>query len=61
VIIGAVASLKSEDDYRRLADRFAVRRTNPKFWEFSDLLQAAEARMDQADRGLVDYNRLENR
>ncbi|HUI19565.1 MAG TPA: fatty acid cis/trans isomerase [Methylocella sp.] len=59
--IGAVASLKSEDDYRRLGDRFMVRRTDPRFWEFSDLLQAAEARMDQADRGLLDYNRLENR
>ena len=59
--IGAVASLNSEDDYRRLGDRFAVRRTDPKFWEFSDLLQAAEAQMDQADRGLLDYNRLESR
>jgi Fatty acid cis/trans isomerase (CTI) len=59
--IGAVASLNSEDDYRRLGDHFAVRRTDPKFWEFSDLLQAAEAQMDQADRGLLDYNRLENR
>jgi Fatty acid cis/trans isomerase (CTI) len=59
--IEAVASLKSEDDYRRMGDRFMVRRTDPRFWEFSDLLQAAEARMDQADRGLLDYNRLENR
>jgi hypothetical protein len=59
--IAAVASLTSEDDYRRLGDRFAVRRTDPKFWEYSDLLQATEARMDQADRGLLDYNRLENR
>ncbi|MGC1864317.1 MAG: fatty acid cis/trans isomerase [Methylocystis sp.] len=59
--VQAVSSLKSEDDYRRLSDRFAVRRTDPKFWEFSDLLQAAEAGMSQADRGLLDYNRLENR
>ena len=58
---GAVASLESEDDYRRLVDRFAIRRTDPKFWAFSDRLQAAEAHMDQADRGLLDYNRLENR
>ena len=57
----AVASLQSEDDYRRLAARFAIRRTEPKFWEFSDRLQAAEAHMDQADRGLLDYTRLENR
>ena len=57
----AVSSLKSEDDYRYLSDRFAVRRTDPKFWELSDLLQAAEAGISQADRGLLDYNRLENR
>jgi hypothetical protein len=59
--IERVASLQSEDDYRRLGDRFAVRRMDPKFWEFSDLLQAAEAREDQTDHGLLDYNHLENR
>ncbi len=59
--VQAVSPLKSEDDYRRLSDRFAVRRTDPKFWEFSDLLQAAEAGTGRADRGLLDYNRLENR
>jgi hypothetical protein len=59
--VQAVSSLKSEEDYRYLSDRFAVHRTDPKFWEFSDLLQAAEAGMSQSDRGLLDYNRLENR
>jgi hypothetical protein len=49
--VQAVSSLKSEDDYRRLSDRFGVRRTDPNFWRFSDLLQAAEAGMSQADRG----------
>ncbi len=59
--IQAVSSLKSEDDYRRLSDRFSVHRTDARFWEFSDLLQAAEAGTGLADRGLLDYNRLENR
>jgi hypothetical protein len=36
--VQAVSSLKSEVDYGYLSDRFAVRRTDPKFWEFSDLL-----------------------
>jgi len=57
----AIAGLRTEQDYAALSARFAVRRTDPGFWEFSDALQAAEARMDQADRGLLDYNRLENR
>ena len=43
--VQAVSSLKSEVDYGYLSYRFAVRRTDPKFWEFSDLLQAAEAAM----------------
>ncbi len=57
----AIAALASEDDYRRLGDRFALRRTDADFWAFSDRLQAAEARRDQSDRGLLDYSRLENR
>ncbi len=59
--VQAVATLNSEDDYRRLSERFAVRRTDPRFWDFSDRLQAAEGRMDQRDGGLLDYSRLENR
>ena len=37
----AVRGLKSESDYRALADRFAVRRTNPAFWAHSDAVQDA--------------------
>ena len=37
----AVAGLASEADYRKLADRFAVRRTNPQFWAASDALHEA--------------------
>ncbi|MBL8447299.1 MAG: fatty acid cis/trans isomerase, partial [Zoogloeaceae bacterium] len=39
-----IAGLASEEDYRRLADRFAVRRTAPDFWAVSDDLHAAYAR-----------------
>ena len=31
----------SEADYRKLADRFAVRRTNPQFWAASDAMHDA--------------------
>lgn len=57
----AIAGLKSEADYRRLADRFALRRTNPEFWAFSDALHAAARQVGRPDGGLFDYNRLENR
>jgi hypothetical protein len=59
--IQAIAKLDADDDYKHLVERFAVRRTDPNFWKFSDRLQAEEARMELRDRGLLDYNRLENR
>ena len=57
----AAAALGSETDYRRLADRFAVRRTDPAFWAASDELLAAYASWATTEAGLFDYSRLENR
>ncbi|KAB2912155.1 MAG: fatty acid cis/trans isomerase [Dechloromonas sp.] len=57
----AIAGLASEADYRRLADRFAVRRTAPDFWKLSDELHDAYARLAPIEAGILDYNRLENR
>jgi hypothetical protein len=57
----AVQSLTSESDYRKLADRFAIRRTNKQFWTYSDSLQDANAELNPIDGGLFDYNRFENR
>ncbi len=60
-LANAIGSLASEDDYRKLADRYAVRRTNPRFWATSDELMDAYARWGGVEAGLFDYNRLENR
>jgi hypothetical protein len=57
----AVRALSFEADYRALADRFAIRRTHPQFWTYSDALQDAYVRLAPAEAGLFDYNRLENR
>ncbi len=59
--VAAAAKLDGNDDYEHLVERFAVRRTDPNFWKFSDQLQAEEMRHGLPDRGLLDYNRLENR
>jgi len=59
--IKAVAGLTSEEDYRKLAERFAVRRTSADFWSHSDRLHQAYRRAAPIDSGLFDYNRLENR
>ncbi len=57
----AIGELSSEDDYRALADRHAVRRTDPAFWEYSDEIQSAHLQQAPISAGLLDYNRFENR
>jgi hypothetical protein len=57
----AVQGLSSESDYRALADRFGIRRTNPAFWTYSDALQDAYAHLTRGGAALLDYNRFENR
>ncbi|HRE87488.1 MAG TPA: fatty acid cis/trans isomerase, partial [Accumulibacter sp.] len=60
-LAAAIGSLSSEDDYRALADRYVVRRSNPRFWQASDELQEAHLQFSPIGSGLLDYNRLENR
>lgn len=57
----AIKATQTEADYRALADRYAVRRTNPAFWAFSDALQRDYLRWEPVKGGILDYNRLENR
>jgi len=59
--VDAMSRLGSQSDYADLAGRFAVRRTNPGFWAFSDALNAANERAQPLAAGILDYNRLENR
>ena len=56
-----VRGLKSEADYRALATRFAVRRTNPAFWAHSDAVRDAYRQWAPDEAALFDYNRFENR
>ena len=60
-LVARVSALASEADYRALADRFLVRRSDPRFWSASDDLIDAYLRSDPAEAGLLDYGRLENR
>lgn len=57
----AIASLKDERDYSRLADRFAVRRSSREFWPHFDAVSAAARRQSPLESGLFDLNRLEDR
>lgn len=53
--------LDGDADFRRLLDRYGVRRTSEDFWRFSDGLQQAYLESEPITAGLLDYNRLENR
>jgi hypothetical protein len=55
-----IANLKSQDDYKQLLDKYAIRRSSEQFWEFSDQMNAAQQRAHPISFGLLDYNRLDN-
>jgi hypothetical protein len=59
--VARVISLTSEEDYRLLKDKYGIRRSDPRFWQFSDQLHEDYYSTDPADAALLDYNRLENR
>lgn len=56
----AIASVSSKEDWKRLMDRYGVRRNNPAFWEFSDQLHKAQADVSPITAAFFDYNRLQN-
>ncbi|MGY0614762.1 fatty acid cis/trans isomerase [Vibrio sp. FJH11] len=55
------SSIKNEDDYVNLLDRFAIRRSSEKFWPFSDRIHHWYRANQPIEFGLLDYNRFENR
>ena len=60
--VDTVAALESENDYQtKLAARYAIRRTDARFWPHSDQLLAAFREQAGVDAALFDYNRFENR
>ncbi|GAB6141679.1 fatty acid cis/trans isomerase [Methylosoma difficile] len=59
--IATVKKLNSTAAYTDLTALFAVRRTNPKFWEHYDTLLAAYRKTFPVEAGLFDLNRIENK
>jgi hypothetical protein len=60
-LVQAIASLRSEEDYSRLLDRFGVRRTDASFWSVSDQIVAEYRKAEPITAGVLDYSRYENR
>ncbi|MFY8327916.1 fatty acid cis/trans isomerase [Pseudoalteromonas sp. ZZD1] len=53
--------MQVEADYKALKSKFAIRRTHPQFWQYSDILHNVAKQYRGIEYGLFDYNRLENR
>jgi len=59
--INRVMSLSSEEDYAKLKTKYGIRRTNSRFWSYSDELHHALEKESTVDYGMLDFSRLENR
>lgn len=54
-------NMRSEADYRTLRDTYAIRRSHPDFWAFSDGVHRWYFENQLEEAAILDYNRLENR
>jgi len=59
--VNSVSTLENDADYVALLDEYAVRRSSPRFWQFSDELHRAYQQANPISFGYLDYNRLDNR
>jgi hypothetical protein len=59
--IDRLATLESAEDYRQLLSKYAIRRSNKGFWDFSDELHDSYFKQSPLEAGMLDFNRLENR
>ena len=59
--VAAVSQLASESQYSAVVDRFGVRRNDPNFWAHSDLIFDQVQALSYAERGVLDFGRVENR
>ncbi|ARN76024.1 fatty acid cis/trans isomerase [Oceanicoccus sagamiensis] len=59
--VAAVARLDSAADYKQLRSQYGIRRTDRKFWAFSDSVHSLFLNSYPVEGGLLDYNRIENR
>ena len=60
-LVDMLKNIETEADYVKLLDAFAIRRSHPEFWAFSDRVHAWYQRNQPIEFGLLDYNRFENR
>jgi hypothetical protein len=59
--VRAVQTLASDEDVQRLNQRFAIRRTDARFWSVSDAIHEHWRQVAPREAAILDYSRLENR
>jgi hypothetical protein len=57
--VDAVRTIDTDGAYTALRDRFGVRRTDARFWGYSDRIHEAFSKLEPLESGLFDYNRLQ--
>ncbi|NOH79867.1 fatty acid cis/trans isomerase [Vibrio sp. RE86] len=60
-LVEMLKNIRTETDYVKLLDTFAIRRSSDEFWPFSDRVHAWYQENQPIEFGLLDYNRFENR
>lgn len=53
--------MTNETEYSQMLDEYGIRRSDPRFWSFSDKVLNHIQTYSPVAGGLLDYNRLENR
>jgi len=59
--VAHLAAMKTAEDYTVWLDDYGVRRSDPRFWQHSDVIQTLNQQLQPINGGLLDYNRLQNR
>ncbi|TMP45262.1 9-hexadecenoic acid cis-trans isomerase [Pseudoalteromonas citrea] len=59
--VSRIQQISNEAQYADLKADFAIRRTHPQFWQYSDILHKVAKEYRGIEHGVFDYNRLENR
>ncbi|MCW9014194.1 MAG: fatty acid cis/trans isomerase [Gammaproteobacteria bacterium] len=56
-----LGAIQTAGQYKEFLDRYAIRRSDPQFWQHSDQIHQEYQHTDPIEASLFDYNRLENR
>lgn len=56
-----LTNMRSEQDYKKLRDKYGVYRSSDKFWQYADAMHSYFEQHTPIEFGIIDFNRLENR